>query len=180
MKKILLLLTMLAFIASCGNDGPRFLTKEQINKEKDDVINLIKEYNDAYEEQSFYKLESTLAEDVVFFGTDSAEVIKSRAEFKKALEENWKLYKLEWGEMVEIIIEMDQNATMASILYGIPIDMIAGENRCHIFTRVARNLKKEEGKWRISSGVIGVVASGKNYTEFMKALTNPPQEAAAE
>ena len=175
-KYVPIILIMIIMIAGCS-PTPKELTQAEIEKEKQAIINTVKQFNTAVEEENFAKIVPTLAEEVIFFGTDSAEVIKTFADFKSKMMAQWERYdNLEYGAMNDVSIQMDKNATFASFIFGIPVDISKDGNNVHMFLRVMRALKKENNKWVIVSGVVGEVKSG----DTLKKLNAQEKEAEEE
>ncbi len=159
-KYLPILITLIIIIAGCS-PTPKELTQAEIEQERQAIVNTVKQFNSAVEEENFAKIVPTLAEEVIFFGTDSTEIIKTFADFKSKMMAQWERYdKLEYGDMTNVSIQMDKNATFASIIFGIPVDIYKSDNHVHLFLRVMRTLKKENDKWVIVSGVVGEVRSG--------------------
>jgi ketosteroid isomerase-like protein len=155
MLRVTTLLLAIIFISSCSpNREP--LTTEELSKEKEAVIDVMKAYNKAFQDKNFAGILPTLSDDVIFFGTDSAEVIKSLSDFKKKITEQFNsVQKMEYGEMTDISVQMDPYGIYSSIIFGVSVDIFQNDKREHMFLRAARNLRKEEGKWVIVSGIIG-------------------------
>ena len=169
MAKYLLFFIFSIILISCGPEKPKYLTSEQIEKEKQDIIKVIKSYNKAFQERNFAPFVDILSKDVIFFGTDSAETIKSLGEFQAALKKQWQFYDKEiYGEMSDISIQIDRNGTFASIIYGLPVDLHKNGNQQHAFLRYARTLKKEDGKWVIVSGIVGRSTVGESVMEILE------------
>jgi ketosteroid isomerase-like protein len=162
MKRFLpLFLTLILIFSACGPDKPRDLTPEQMQKEKDAIIKVNEEYNRASEDKNWSSMVELLSRDVIFFGTDSAEIIRTFADFKKKMTSQWQTYdKMVYGDLVDISIQMDNQATIASVFFGVPCDVVQSGQLTHYFLRAARTLKKEEGKWVIVSGVVGIARTG--------------------
>ncbi|MDQ1267014.1 MAG: SnoaL-like protein [Bacteroidota bacterium] len=159
MTKFLLPLFMVVILASCCPE-PKLLSPEEVEKEKNAIIAVNKAYNVSSEEKNFSAMVETLAGEVIFFGTDSAEIIRTFADFKTKMLDQWKQYdKIKYGEMVDISIQMDKNATFASMIYGIPCTLTKGGTSSSYFLRVARMLKKENDKWVIVSGIVGLTSN---------------------
>jgi len=155
MKKILTTFFILVFVYACTPQKEE-LSLQDIEKEKQAIVQVMKEYNKAAEEKNFSHMIETLAGEVIFFGTDSSEVIKTFAEFKAKMEEQWKTFdNMKYGDMYDIDIQMDENATIASIIFGTPLEIRIGSESAKLFIRVARTLRKEKGKWVIVSGIVG-------------------------
>ncbi|MDA3843586.1 MAG: nuclear transport factor 2 family protein [Candidatus Kapabacteria bacterium] len=154
-----LLLSLFIVLAACTPEQ-KVLSKEEVDKEHEAIIKVIKAYNKAMDEKNFYALTETLAGDVVFFGTDSAEVINTFADFKEKIKAQWKKFdKMIYGEMLDISIQMDPgNPKLASIIFGIPQTITIGDKTATLFMRMNRTLKKERGKWVIVSGVVGTAS----------------------
>lgn len=170
MKNLLQIMSLLVFLISCGiekKDEPPI----DLEAEKKAVHDVVVLYHKAAEELNFAKTEETLAENVIFYGTDSAETIKSRAEFQDKFKQQQTTYKIKYLDLVDETILMDDKATVASIIYGMPINITYDGKEYHAFTRNAKNLKKEKGRWVISSGMIGLAATGPDYTEFLKKIS---------
>lgn len=169
MKTYLLILISIILLlnSSCGPQKPQPLSAEQVNKEKEAIIEVIKKFNEAYQTKNFSPIIDLLSKDVIFFGTDSAEVIKSLAEFQEELQKQWKVYdSIIFGNIVDMSIIMDNNASFASVIYGIPCDLISGDKQEHLFLRYARTLKKENNRWVIVSGIVGATTKGLSNTEL--------------
>ncbi len=157
MKKNLLLLLIFILLYSCGPEKEE-LTSADYEKEKQEIIKVIEQYTKAVEEENFSDLIETLATEVIFFGTDSGEVIKTFPDFKIKMEQQWKTFdKMDYGNMYDISIQMDDKATWASIIYGSPLTITLKDNTVKLFVRVARTLKKEKDRWVIVSGIVGNV-----------------------
>jgi len=173
MMKLVLYLFVLCFILSC-TPKEKELTADEKAKEEQAIISVMKKYNTANEEKNFSALVETLAQEVTFYGTDSAEVLKTFPEYKKAMLKQWDLFeKQKYGDMADISIIMDKAASLATITFGIPFDVTIGNNTAHLFLRMSRTLKKENEKWVIAGGIVG----GTN-TAQIKALEDLLQSKA--
>ncbi|TAL69811.1 MAG: hypothetical protein EPN82_04095 [Bacteroidetes bacterium] len=155
MKRILPFISILIIAFACA-PKEKELTADQIANEKQAIIKVMKEYNSASEAKSWSRLVETLASEVRFYGTDSAEVITTFDDYKEKILNQWNLFDSQkYGNMTDIHIEMDPSATFASIIYGIPFDVTIGQKIAHLFLRIQRTLKKENDKWVIVSGIVG-------------------------
>lgn len=158
MKKLLLFFGLsFALLTACVQNRSDDLTVEQIAKEKTKVIDVIKAYNLAYQNEKFSEIIETLSEDVVFFGTDSVEVIRSLSEFKKLIQDQWNRVDIKYGEMVDTWVLMDKQGSFASVVFGVPaiVKYVSGGEQ-KVFFRIARTLKKQDHKWVIASGIVGI------------------------
>ena len=161
MKKYLLFLFLLIIVASCA-PSVEPLTDKEIQTEKNAILDVIKAYNTASQEKDFAGILPTLADDVIFFGTDSAEVIRNLNEFKRKITEQFnEVDEVRYGKMSDVSILIDPYGKFASIIYGMPLTVVKDNKIENLFVRVARTLRKEDGRWVIASGIIGV-AQGTN------------------
>ncbi len=178
MKSILLAIATASIIllASC-KPQQEFLSQEQINKEKDAVQNVIKSYNDAAEAKNFSKVVETLAAEVKFFGTDSAEIITTFPEYKEAMEAQWDEYeKISYGELQDVFIDMDPHGQIATIMYGMSLDLVKHGIHEHVYVRVQRTLKKQKGTWLIYSGIMGLANNEKIIPDSIPPVEETEQE----
>ncbi len=168
MKKIILLFVLGLILNACMNDNVQDLTKEQKEKAQAEIIDLMKQYNTAFQNKDFPGLVHTLHNDVVFFGSDSTEAIKSLTEFKEVVLKQWKFYdKMSYGEINNPTIYLDPLGTFASIIYGLPCYYreVGKSDDGYFFLRVARTLKKEKSGWKIISGIVSVTSTGKIHQD---------------
>lgn len=170
MKALFPILLFALILSACGPEKPKALSDEQIKKEKDAVKNVIEKYNAAYSEKSLYKIVEVLAKEPVFFGTDSAETIKTMGDFQTEMTKQWSLYKEEkFGPMSDVSIQMDDHASFASIIYGMPCEQTQLDGSVtKIYLRYARILKKEKDKWVIVSGIAGATTKGQSNTDLLQ------------
>ncbi len=178
MKSLLLAIATATIIllSSCKPEQ-EFLSPEQILKEKEAVQNVVKAYNDASEERNFSKIVETLAEEVKFFGTDSAEIITTFPQFQEAIKKQWDEYeRINYGHMQDIFIDMDPNGQIATIMYGMPVDLFKNGDHRHVYVRVQRTLKKQKGTWLIYSGIMGLA----NNEEIIPDSKPVPAETTEE
>ena len=178
MKKLLLLFVFsFALLSGCVQNRSDELTVEQIAKEKAKVMDVIKAYNLAYQNEKFSEIIETLSEDVVFFGTDSVEVIRSLSEFKKLIQNQWNTYDIKYGEMVDTWVLMDKQGRLASVVFGVPavVKNVTKGTEERLFFRIARTLKQQNSKWVIASGIVGItqVMSGANATPDANTPVEP-------
>lgn len=172
MKKIIPFFILIVTLISCGPQKAPELTPEERKKEEEAVMRVIKEYNAAYQTKNYSQLTETLSEDVIFFGSDSAETIKSLTQFKKKIEEDTQNTTYKYGEPVDVHIIMDNGATVASVIYGMSTTLTFSEGnlkdkQASFFLRVARTLKKSKGRWYIASGIISITQTSQASSEIM-------------
>lgn len=169
MKYFLTSFIVLLFF-SCSTSQDQLSTEEMI-KEKEAVIAVLNAYNKAYEQKNFPAMVDYLANDLTFFGSDSAEVIKSLTEFKEQIQKQWAdMDTIRYGKMTDIFVLIDPKGKIASVIYGIPMDIWTKDSNIHLFLRVSRTLKKEGGRWVIVSGITSLTRASKSATEILEQL----------
>lgn len=180
MKNVLLPFILLGFLWSCSEREPKFLSAEQIKEEKQKIIQVNEAYNKASEKEDFAAMVKTLSDEVNFFGTDSAEVIKSFAEFKEKMIKQWETYDtIRYGAMTDVSIKMDKHGTLASIIFGVPLTVVLNGVENTYYLRVARTLEKKIDKWLISQGIVGIARTPEDEMTDSK-MTNGKNEENTE
>lgn len=165
--RILILFLALSISFMACSPGKDYLTPAEKEAEREKIIKVIEDNIKASEEQDFASMVRTLADEVTFYGTDSSEIIKTFPEYKKAIEKQWEEYdQMDYGDMFDIYLEIDEQGRTAFIIYGIPLDILKDGKKAHLYLRVARFLVKIDKKWVIRSGIVGVVSDGINYEDI--------------
>lgn len=158
MKKLFLpILALILSLISCAPEKD-FLSPLELENEKTMIKDVMEDYHRASEDKNFGKIVETLADEVIFFGTDSSDVIKTFADFKNAIEKQWQDYDaVSYGELRDVSIQMDDKASLATIIYGVNADYVRAGVTNNYYLRIARILKKKNHKWLIVSGIVGIV-----------------------
>lgn len=160
--KFTLLIILTAIIYSCCPE-PKELTTDEIQKEKDAIIKVLQAYNQAAEDKNFSAMVETLAGEVIFYGTDSSEIITTFADYKKQMLQQWERYeKLDYGELSNVSIQLDEAAKFASAIYGMSVKLTHAGITEDLFLRAARTLKKENERWVIVTGIVGIARTGES------------------
>jgi hypothetical protein len=76
-------------VTGCGDKSSVsevLLTDQEKQNEKKRIIELINTYNQGANERNWQKMVSTLANEIMFFGTDSGEVSSNFNEFKNTIQ----------------------------------------------------------------------------------------------
>ncbi|MGI6370525.1 MAG: nuclear transport factor 2 family protein [Candidatus Kapaibacterium sp.] len=161
-KLIILALLFPLFLTSCGGDGSGgehdLLTDEQRKKEVEMITDVIKAYNKANNDRNWAGMVQTLDKEVTFFGSDKGEMSKDMAAFKETIKNQWENYTvMEYGEIQDIYVELDDYATLANIIFGVPLKVVSKEGVSEdLFVIIQRTLKKDpvDKKWVIRSGIL--------------------------
>jgi len=175
MKKFFLLLIALIVLVSACKEEKVALSPERVKIEKGKVLEIIKAFHSAYEKKDFGAMIPTLAGEVVFFGTDSGEVITTFSDYKKKMLEQWQEYEvMKYGEPYDVFIEMDPYGNYASIIYGVQLYVKKGNYENNYQIRAARTLRREKDNWVIVSGIVSIPRS-PNPTTTQQQRTNGMQ-----
>jgi ketosteroid isomerase-like protein len=151
-----ILLSAVLYLTSCQPDQSG-LTADEKKKEEAEIIRVIESNNTASENKNFAELLKTLADSVAFFGTDQNEIIKTFAEYKEAIQKQWAAYEYtNFSNIYDVFITMDNNASVASIIYGVDLEAKSHGVTEKLFLRVSRNLLKQNGNWVIASGITSI------------------------
>lgn len=158
MRKLLYLVIIVVFILPSCQPEQKYLTVDEIKKEESDIVKVLYSYNKASEDKNFAELLKTLGDSVVFFGSDQGEVIKTFADYKEAIQRQWEEYEYtRYGEITDLFIAMDNRATLASVIYGVPLQAkLKNGIQEDVFLRVSRTLRKQNEKWVIVSGITSI------------------------
>lgn len=167
-KNLLALLSLMLLLAiSCGPDKPQPLSPAELEVEKEKIVDVIKRYNTASANKAWSDMVELLSKDVTFYGTDSAEVLKNFQEFQKQIYQQWELYDtMVYGDLDDVHIEIDPQGQLASIIFGVPCDITKSDKTIHYYLRIARTLIKEEKKWVIKSGIVGITKTDNTWKDF--------------
>lgn len=170
MKSIILFsFLFVLMLYGCGQKA-EFLTQQEIDVEKENVKKVIIDFNKANDERDFGKMIEYLSDEVIFFGTDSSEVFKTFAEYKKAIDQQWKEYeKIIYGDLQDFTIFIDPQGNLATIFYGTNATVTKQGQTSYLYLRVSRVLEKKDNKWLIKGGLTGIV---RNYNQFNSDTTN--------
>ncbi len=165
MKKNLLLVLFLILMVSC-QPNKKVITDQEIEAEKVKIRKVIENFNIASETKDFGRMVEYLGDEVTFFGTDSAEIIKTFAEYKKAIDQQWQVYdKIKYGELHDVKIFINRETNLATIFYGTNAEVTRSGITKNYYIRGARVLEKKENRWLIVGGLTGIVRGTSEVEE---------------
>lgn len=160
MKNLMYILFAIALLLPACQPKEAIPTADEIEQEKAKIKDVIMKYNKANEEKNFKDIMSVLSDDVIFFGTDSSEIITNIGEFKNSIDRQWLEYEsIKYGDLRDVSIQIDPRASVATIIFGVHADLTKHGVSNSLYLRVARILKKKNDKWLIVSGIVGIVRS---------------------
>ena len=171
MLRILTVVGICIFFAGCK--PPANVASIDLQKEKSAISSLLDEFERSYsarDEAGFMKLLSTSG-DMVWFGTDSAEVIKTDAGWKQQLSDDWMLFSaFKFGPRENVSILVDKDGELASVVYECPTEATIGNQISRGLFRFAAALKKENGSWRFAHGLLAVATTGQSSHELVSKI----------
>jgi len=160
MKNLLLLSIIFIFFLSSCEQKKKYLTPQELEAEKEKIKLVIQNFNQASEDEDFGKMVEYLSDEVTFFGTDSSEIIKTFAEYKKAIDQQWQIYdRIHYSDLNDVTVFIDREGSLATIFYGSSASVLKQGITKEYYLRGARILEKKDDKWLIVGGLTGIVRS---------------------
>ena len=182
MKRILLVIAAISLMWGCTQNSDE-MSPEAQKLEIDALKKVINNYIDAYQSKNFSRVVRALSDSVVFYGTDIEEKITSLAQFKEEIQAEWDIVsKIEYGEMKDLLIFMDDDSELAQVYYALPAryHFVGVEQPQSLYLRYARTLKKFEGRWLIVGGAVGAISTAQTAEAMMKKLMQQKEEQVDE
>ena len=170
MYRFIWLLLVVALLSGCGRQKT---TPVDTAKEKQAIESAITKFGKAYESKDLSTMTTLLSTsgELMWFGTDSAEVIKSVAQWETQMKNDWQVFEsVKFGEVRNLSIQVASDGQLASAVYEVPLDMTIGGQLSHALFRFGCALKKENGEWRYIQGVAGVATVGQSSAELVAKM----------
>jgi len=166
MSKSILLLLVAGVLTSCVSSRRAPM---EVDRDRAEVVATVIRFWQAYERKDLAALSNmlTAADDFTFFGSDAAEVVKTRREWEELMRNDWQLFEtIRFGEPRNIAVQISRDRHLASIVYEVTdISMVEGKN-IESLDRFAMTLRKEDGAWRIVHGMTAVGTKGESSAEI--------------
>ncbi|MHA1372143.1 MAG: nuclear transport factor 2 family protein [Promethearchaeota archaeon] len=170
MKRLIFLLLSIVLIVSCGQQK---MTSEQIDMEKKTIESLIAKINNGYESKDIESVTNMFSksDELIVFGTDSAEVIKSIIEWKTQVKNDFQLIEsVKFGDLRNLSIQISTSGDLAAAVYEVPVDMVFAGQSSHVLIRFANTWKKENGEWRIIQWLASIASKGQSSAEILEQM----------
>ncbi len=123
----------------------------EVDRDRAEVVATVIRFWQAYERKDLAALSNmlTAADDSTFFGSDAAEVVKTRREWEELMQNDWQLFeKTKFGEPRNIAVQISADKQLASIVYEVTdISLVEGKN-IESLDRFAITMRKEGGSRR--------------------------------
>lgn len=170
MKYCYLLISMLIILSGCGQ---KKLSEEQLASEKKAIEARIQQMSDGYSKEDLASpMEMVSPSEFLGFGTDSAEVLKSAADFRQQLKNDYVLMDKYTSSKPRILdVSVSDNADLASSLVEIPAEAVMLGKPTHVIARFAQTWRKENGKWMMIHFLVQFATTGQSAAELTSKTT---------
>jgi len=166
MFKSILLLLVASVLTSCVSSRRAPL---EVDRDRAEVVATVIRFWQAYERKDLAALSNmlTTADDFTFFGSDAAEVVKTRPEWEELMRNDWQVFEtIRFGEPRNIAVQISADKQLASIVYEVTdISLVEGKN-IESLDRFAMTMRKEGAAWRIVQGMTAVATKGESSAEI--------------
>lgn len=169
MSRLVALLIVLGLLSSCSPQKPM----PDIAKEKAEIESAITNFENAYQSKDPAAMKKLFSQsdDIAWFGTDSAEVIRGWAQWEKQMSDDWQVFesiKMETTRNLSILV--DNDAQLASAIFETPTDVTMAGQSPHMLFRFASTLRKENGEWRFVQGIDAIATVGQSSAEMVAKM----------
>ncbi len=142
----------------------------EVDRDRAEVVATVTRFWQTYERKDLAALSNmlTTADDFTFFGSDVAEVVKTRREWEELMRNDWQLFEtIRFGEPRNIAVQMSADKQLASIVYEVTeISLVEGK-KIESLDRFAMTVRKEAGVWRVVQGMTAVATKGESSAEIV-------------
>jgi ketosteroid isomerase-like protein len=147
-----------------------------VAQEKAAIKSLIRYFHLAYETRDQSALENLFSTsmEMVWFGTDSAEVIRNIPAWEGQMKNDWELFdSFRTGEVRNLSIQVSGDGEFASAVWEVPaVVKVGGKESASLF-RFGGGLTKENGRWRFTQGLAAVATVGQSSAELVAKMKAP-------
>jgi len=167
MPKLIFLFSTTALLLGCSVQTG---STRNFEKDKAEVIATLIKFWQAYERKDLTMMSGllTTSSDFTFFGSDAAEVVKSRRDWEDLMQNDWLLFETtKFGEPRNLAIQVSDDGKLASAVYEVPdVSLVEGKS-AHSLDRFAMTLRKEGETWRVVQGMTAVATVGQSSAEIV-------------
>ena len=139
---------------------------KNMEREKSEVAATLVKFWQAYERKNLAAMSGmlTASSDFTFFGSDAAEVTRSRHDWEYLMQKDWQLFETtKFGEPRNLAIQISDDRKLASAVCEVQdVSLIEGR-----IDRFAITMRRENGDWRIVQGMTAVVTVGESSAEIV-------------
>ncbi len=169
MKFFISFLVLTVLFAGCDNNK---LTQDQINTEKNVIIARIESFIVSYQKKDLSTILSMLSSsnDFLFFGSDLAEIVKSKADFQNQLIQDWKLFEsIQFGDLRNVDILISNSGDFANSIFEVPMKAVISETPSSITIRMDLCFLKEDRVWKIRQALVSIPSVGQSSSELVQS-----------
>jgi len=152
MKKLIYLIIPIFFLGSCIQSE---LTPDEIIKVKETIETQIQVMRKAYNLKDVEAVKGLVSEseDILVFGTDAAEVMKSASDWEQQMKNDFQLFDYaDFGEAKYQSIKVSRYGDMAASVTESLVMMVIKADTFNLLLRFAFTWKLENGSWHIVQG----------------------------
>ncbi len=176
MGRLVALLVVLTLLPGCA---PRKMTPEQIASQKSAIESLVSNFWTAYGSKDLATVTKayTSSNDLLCFGTDSAEIIRTIPQVEAMCKSDWELFEsVKFGTMKNVSTLVSSDGALGSITCEMPADITVGGQQTHSLFRFGGTVRKENGQWRFVHGLIAVATVGQSSAELVAKMKAEPND----
>ncbi len=159
-------------IISCDSDR---LNHNQLNAEKDVIRARIDSFLVSYQSKDLNTILSMLpsSKNFFFFGSDIAEINKSKFDFQNQLVQDWKLFEsIEFGDPKNFDVAVSKSGEFANALFEVPMKVVINKIPSSFTMRFDLCFTKEDEVWKIQQGLVYVPSIGQSSAELVLKTKN--------
>jgi hypothetical protein len=139
-------------------------------RDKGEIAAALVRFWQAYERKDLATMSGLLtnSSDLTFFGSDAAEVIKTRRDWEDLMRNDWQLFEsTKFGEPRNLAIQISDDRKLASAVYEVQDVSIVDGKSVESLDRFAVTMRKESGAWRVVHGMTAVATRGQSSAEIV-------------
>jgi hypothetical protein len=133
--------------------------------EEQGAFETVKNFLDSHSQRNIENCMSLISASrpILLFGTNENEVFETRDDVRSALKRDFEsMTNIRWGEHRQFHVEA--LSTLASVLVELPISYEIEGKRTETLFRYALTLTREDGEWKICSGMASVPFAAGTYS----------------
>lgn len=167
MAKLILFVWAVILLTSCATHRRSSM---DIDRDKAEIVASLVRFWQAYERKDLATMSEmlTTSSDFTFFGSDAAEVVRTRRDWEELMRNDWQLFETtKFGEPSNVAIQISDDGKLASAVYEVPdISLVEGKS-IESLDRFAITMRKESEIWRIVLGMTAVATQGESTSEIV-------------
>lgn len=171
-NRLYIIFLSVLMIISCDSDR---LNHNQLNAEKDVIRARIDSFLVSYQSKDLNTILSMLpsSKNFFFFGSDIAEINKSKFDFQNQLVQDWKLFdSIEFGDPKNLDVAVSKSGDFANALFEVPMKVVINKIPSSFTMRFDLCFTKEDGVWKIQQGLVYVPSIGQSSAELVLKTKN--------